>query len=167
MLSNIEPSALWRQAGTDKLVEKIVKHGQSSLISLTHHFYNWLEAGMAGLATSWHQNSMELQLEVGSGGQFLPSVPPYNPATWFWPPSATVVSTEPFLHWTGTQCCLLKEMATCKHWSVSLWRDSDDVPHCWILSSDKAEWRLIPAALWCCFLADQLWFMTGIREEED
>jgi len=38
-----------------------------------------------------------------------------------------------------------------------------------ILSSDKAEWRLIPAALcrWRrCFLADQLWFMTRIQEED-
>ena len=60
-------------------------------------------------------------------------------------------------------------MATYRHWSVSLRRDPDDVPHCWILSSDKAEWRLVPAALcrWrCCFLADQLWFMTCIREED-
>jgi len=52
---------------------------------------------------------------------------------------------------------------------VSQQRDSDDVPHCRILSSDKAEWWLIPAALcrWRhCFLADQLWFMTCIREED-
>ena len=26
--------------------------------------------------------------------------------------------------------CLQKEMATDRHWSVSLWRDPDDVPHC-------------------------------------
>ena len=60
-------------------------------------------------------------------------------------------------------------METCRHWSVSLRRDSDDVPHCQILSYDKAEWRLIPSALcrWSCrFLADQLWFMTCIRDEE-
>ena len=89
------------------------------------------------------------------------SVCPHNPATGFWPPSATVVSTEPFLQ---------KEMATYRHWSVSLQRDPDDVRHCRILSSDKAEWQLIPAALcrWRrCFLADQLWFMTHIREEEE
>ena len=30
----------------------------------------------------------------------------------FWPPSATVVSAEPFLHGTGTLRCLQKEMAT-------------------------------------------------------
>ena len=46
-----------------------------------------------------------------------------------------------FLHWhcfivlvhrTGTVQCLHKEMATCRHWSVSLRWDSDDVPHCQI-----------------------------------
>ena len=44
----------------------------------------------------------------------------------FWPPSATVVSAEPFSHGTGTLRCLQKEMATYRHWSVSLWRDPDD-----------------------------------------
>ena len=50
-------------------------------------------------------------------------------------------------------------MATDRHWSVSLWRDPDDVPHCRILSSDKIEWRLISATLrrWRrCFVAHQL-----------
>jgi len=88
----------------------------------------------------------------------------------FWPPSATVISTEPFLHGTGTLRCLQKKMATYKHWSVSsLWRDPDDVSHCRILSPDKTEWQLISATLcgwWRCFVADQLWFMTRIREEE-
>ena len=87
-----------------------------------------------------------------------------------WSPSATVVSAEPFSHGKGTLRCLQKEMATYRHWSVSLWRDPDDVPHCQILSPDKTEWRLISATLcgWRrCFVADQLWFMTCIREEEE
>ena len=61
-------------------------------------------------------------------------------------------------------------MATYRHWSVSLWRNPDDVSHCRILSPDKTEWRLISATLcrWGrCFVADQLWLMTRIREEED
>ena len=33
-----------------------------------------------------------------------------------------------------TLSCLQKEMATYRHWSVSLWRDPDDVSHCRILS---------------------------------
>ena len=104
------------------------------------------------------------------GGQFSPSVWPHNPAAWFRPPSATVVSAEPFSHGTGTLRCLQKEMATYRHWSVSLWRDQDDVSHCRILSPDKTEWRLISTTLcrWRrCFVADQLWFMTHIREEEE
>ena len=66
--------------------------------------------------------------------------------------------------------CLQKEMATYRHWPVSLWRDPDNVPHCRILSPDKTEWRLISATLcgWRrCFVADQLWLMTRIREEEE
>ena len=39
------------------------------------------------------------------------------------PPSATLVSAEPFSHGTGTLRCLQKEMATYRYWSVSLWRD--------------------------------------------
>ena len=61
-------------------------------------------------------------------------------------------------------------MATYRYWSVSLWRDPDDVSHCRILSPDKTEWWLISATLcrWKrCFVADQLWFMTRIREEEE
>jgi len=77
-----------------------------------------------------------------------------------------MVSAEPFSHGTGTLQCLQNEMAT---WSVSLWRNPDDVPHYWILSPDKIEWQLISATLcqwWRCFVADQLWFMTHIREED-
>jgi len=68
----------------------------------------------------------------------------------------------------GTLWCLQKEMAIYRHWSVSLWRDPDDVPHCRILSLDKTEWRLISATLcgWRrCIMSNQLWFMTRIREE--
>ena len=50
-------------------------------------------------------------------------------------------------------------------WSMFL----SDVPHCRILSPDKTEWRLILVTFcgWrCCFVTDQLWFMTRIWEEE-
>ena len=57
--------------------------------------------------------------------------------TGFRSPSATVVSAEPFLHGTVTLRCLQKEMAIYRHWSVSLWRDPDNVSHCRILSPDK------------------------------
>ena len=61
-------------------------------------------------------------------------------------------------------------MATYRHWSVSLCRDPDDVSHCRILLPDKTEWRLISATLYGwrrCFVADQLWLMKRIREEEE
>jgi len=145
--------------------------GQSGLISSTHHSYDWHPGSYYG----WTCNQLTSDIDGGitesrlRGCQFPPSVRPHNPATGLWPPFVTVVSAEPFSHRTGTLWCLQKEMATCRHWSVSLCWDSDNVPHCRILSSDNAEWRLIPAALcrWrCCFLADQLWSMTNIREEE-
>ena len=43
--------------------------------------------------------------------QLSPSVRCHNPATGFWPPSATMVSTELFSHRTGTMRCLQKEIA--------------------------------------------------------
>ena len=95
---------------------------------------------------------------------------PHNPTTGFRLSSATVVSAEPFLHGTGTLQCLQKEVAIYRHWSVSLWRDPDYVAHCRILSPDKTEWWFILATLcrWrCCFVADQLWVMTCIREKEE
>ena len=50
VLSNIEPPALRRKAAIDKLAEKIVKHDscQSSLISLTHHCYDWHPGSRCG-----------------------------------------------------------------------------------------------------------------------
>jgi len=97
----------------------------------------------------------------------MPFMPQPSLLTHFWQQHLSIL--EPFLHGTGTLRCLLKETATYRHWSVSLWRDPDDVPHCRILSPDKTDWRLISATLcrWRrCFMPDQLWFMTHIREEE-
>ena len=65
-----------------------------------------------------HRLEVPPVLEISSGGQLSPSVRPHNPATGFRPPSATVVSAEPFSHGTGTLRCLQKEMATYRHWSV-------------------------------------------------
>ena len=124
--------------------------------------------GQAEMVITNH-NHVNSKLKYDSGGQFSPSVRPHNLATGFRPPSATVVSAEPFLHGTGTLRCLQKEMATYR--PVSLWRDpNDDVPHCRIMSPDKTEWRLISATLcgWRrCFVADQLWLMTRMRVEEE
>ena len=125
----------------------------------------WLDSQPVDIKSWWRHNWKSAQV-VNS--QY--SVWSHNPATEFRPPSATVVSAEPFSHGTGTLRCLQKEIATYRHWSVSLWRDPDDVSHCRILSPDKTEWRLISATL-CgwerCFMADQLWLMKRIREAED
>ena len=76
----------------------------------------------------------------------------------------------PFSHGTGTLQCLQKEMATYRHWSVSLWRDPDDVSHCRILPPDKTERRRLISATLCgwrrCFVADQLWLMTHTYEKK-
>jgi len=65
---------------------------------------------------------------------------------------------------TQVQCRFLSmaDSSLLNRCQMSLWWDSDDVPHCWILSSDKTEWQLMSATLcgWrYCFVADQLWFM--------
>ena len=53
--------------------------------------------------------------------------------------------------------------------AVLVWECVHNVPHCQIPSPVKTEWRLISATLWGwrrCFVADQLWFVTRIQEEE-
>jgi len=53
------------------------------------------------------------------------------------PPSATVVSAKQFSHRTGRLWCLQREMATYRHWSVSLWWG--DVSHCGKMMSHIVE----------------------------
>ena len=126
--------------------------GLSSLISSTHHFYNWHPGSRCG----WTCNQLTSKVDGGITG-----------------------SRQPGFDLPRQQWSLLNRFHTeqghcgaCRRkWRLAgpLRWDSDDVPHCRILSSDKAEWRFISAALgrWrCCFLAAQLWFMTRIREEE-
>jgi len=168
VLSNVEPPALWTKAATDKLVEKIVKHESwpiqpdilnPPLLRLTSRKLLWMDLQPVDIKSRWRHNWKSAQV-----------VNSHLVATGFRPPSATAVSAQPFSHGTGTLRCLQKEMATYRHWSVSLWWDTDDVSHCRILSPDKTEWRLISATLckWRrCFVADHLWFMTRIWEEEE
>ena len=161
-----------RTAATEKLVEKIVvKHDSwpiqpdilnPPLLRLTSRKPLWLDLQPVDIKSRWRHNWKSARV---INSHLV--CDPHNPATGFRPPSATVLSAELFSQGTGTLQCLQKEMATYR--SVSLWRDPDDVPHCWILSPDKTESRLISAALcrWRrCFVADQLWFTTCILEEE-
>ena len=53
--------------------------------------------------------------------------------------------------------------------AINSWQWTQTMSHLSNPVPDKTEWRLISATLcrWrCCFVADQLWFMTRIREEE-
>jgi len=172
VLSNIEPPVLRRKAATDKLVEKIVKHDSwpiqpgilnPPLLRLTSRKPLWLDLQPVDIKGRWRHNWKSAQ--VVNSHLVCDST--------IWQPGFDLprqqCSAEPFSHRTGTLRCLQKEMATYRHWSVSLWREADDVPHCRILFPDKTEWRLISATLcgWRrCFVADQLWFMTRIREED-
>ena len=77
--------------------------GQSSLISLTHHCCDWHPVCRCG----WTCNQLTSKVDGGitesrRRWSILTWVRPHNPATGFRPPSATVVSTEPFSHGTGT-----------------------------------------------------------------
>ena len=147
-----------------------VNHTSQELI--IYKYWPWIDTKLyehVGHSYGITLSKWGIYYHAGSSGQFSPSMRPHDTATGFRPASATVVYAEPFSHGTGTLQCLQKEMATYRHWSVSLWQDPDDVPHCWILSPDKSEWLLISATLcgWrSCFMADQLWFMARIREEE-
>ena len=134
------------------------------LLRLTSRKPLWLDLQPVDIKSRWRHNWKSAQV-VNSHLV----CDPHNPATRFRPPLTTVVSAKPFSYGTGTLRCLQKEMTTYRHWSVSLSRDPDDVSHCRILSPDQTEWRLISATLcgWtCCFVADQLWLMTRIREED-
>jgi len=84
----------------------------------------------------------------------------------FWLSSATMVSTDRFR--TDQGHCRRKWRLT--DTDLCPCGETNDVPHYRILSPDKTEWRLISATLckWrCCFVADQLWFMTCIREKNN
>ena len=65
-----------------------------------------LQAFVAWVGTSWHQQSMERTLEVGLGGQCTARGRPHNPTTGLCSSSTTVVSPEPFPHRTRSLQCL-------------------------------------------------------------
>ena len=75
----------------------------------------------------------------------------------YWAPFQEVRGLAPSYLTSLTPMITTKEVATYRHWSVSLWWDPDDVSHCRILSPDKTEWQLISAILcgWRrCLMAD-------------
>jgi len=68
----------------------------SPFLRLTSRKPLWLDLQPADIKSWWKHNWKSDQVI-----NFLPSVRPHNPATGFWPPSATVVFTEPFSHEQG------------------------------------------------------------------
>jgi len=169
-MSNSEPPALRRKTATDKLVEKIVKHDSwpiqpdilnPSLLQLTTRKPLWLDLQPIDIKSQWRRNWKSAQV-VNSYLVCDPTIrqPGFDLPrecglywTVFAPKRDTALPVEGKDDLQTLMC-------------VQLLRDPDDVTHCWILSFDKAESRLIPATLrrWrrCSFLADQLWFMTRI-----
>jgi len=106
VLSNIEPPAIWRKAALYleyKLMEKIVNYDswpiQPDILSPPSRKPLWLDLQPLVIKSRWRHNWKSAQV-VNSH-----LVWPHNPASEFRPPSATVVSAEPFLHKTGTLRC--------------------------------------------------------------
>jgi len=87
-------------------LEKIVKHDSwpiqpdmlnPPLLQLTSRKPLWLDLQPVDIKSRWRHNWKSAQVV-----NFSLSVWPHNPATRFWPPSATVVSAELFSHGTET-----------------------------------------------------------------
>jgi len=121
VLSNIEPPALRRNAATDKLVEKIIKHDSwliqpdivnPPLLRLTSRKPLSLDLQPVHIESRWRHNWKSAKLIKF---HLVCDRHPHNPATGFRPPLATVVSAEPFSHGTGTVRCLQKELVTYRH----------------------------------------------------
>ena len=64
------------------------------------------KAFVARVGTNWHQQSVERILELGLSGQCTPHGRPHNPTTGLCSSSTTMVSPEPFPHWTRSLRCL-------------------------------------------------------------
>jgi len=125
VLFNIEPPALRRKAATDKLVEKIVKHDSwpiqpdilnPPLLRLTSRKPLWLDL-----------QPVDIKVDGGITGSRLR----WSILTWcVTPQSGSQVSTS-----LGNSCLCWTVFARnrdtgdlqYRQWSVSLWRDPDDV----------------------------------------
>jgi len=149
--------------------------GQSSLISLAHHCYDWhpgsccicncltskVDGGITGSWLRW--SILTYSVTPQSGNQVSTSLgsTSLGNSGLCWTVFARNRDTAVPAAGNGDLQTLIR---------VSLWRDQDDVSHCRIMSPDKTEWRLISATLcgWRhCFVADQLWLMKCTREEEE
>jgi len=172
LLSNVEPPALQRKADTDKLVEKIVKYDSwpiqpdilnPSLLWLTSRKLLWLELQPVNIKSRWSHNWKSAQV-VNSHLVCDPII------------------QQPGFDLPRQQWCLLNRCRTeqghcgaCRR----KWRLADtDLCHCGETQMMSHIVESCPMTklngglpwLFCrwrrCFVADQFWFMTRIRQEE-
>jgi len=147
VLSNIELPPY------DKLMKKIVKHDRRPiqpgilsppLLRLTSSKPLWLDLQPVDIKSRWRHNWKSAQV--------------VNSHLVLTPQSGNRVSTSlgnSGLCWTvfarNRDTAVPAEGYGNLYWSVSLWRDPDNVSHYRILTPDKTEWQLISATL-CRFL---------------
>ena len=150
VLSNIEPPALRRNATTNKLVEKIVKHDSwpmqpdilyQPLLRLTSRKPLWLDLQPIDIKSQWRHNRKSAQV-VNSHLLCGPTIqqPGFDLPQQQWS-LLNAFRTE------QGHCSACRRKWRLKDLSVSLWQNPVDVPHCRILSHDKTEWRFISASL--------------------
>ena len=168
----------WNHSGSDNLTRHHSCPMQPDILNppllrLTSRKPLWLDLQPIDIKSRWRHNWSRLRWSTLI---YILNVRPHNPATGFWPSSATWSLLQCGLYWTVLARISDTTLPVEGNGDLQilicfqLRPDPNGVTHCQILSSDKAEWRLIPATLcrWRrCFLADQLWFMTRIREEEE
>ena len=97
---------------------------QSPLITmsiLSLHLSRWFTHSKQWAMCTWH-------MSIKSTPRHSWVVTFDNQSAWT-SRQAYISHLRSFSHRTGTMRCLQKEMVTYRHWSVSLWRDPDDVSH--------------------------------------
>ena len=94
-----------------KFMSRSVKTNWCMYIANGSELHDGMRVDRLFMLTQTHSDSSVFSSSIGV------IVWPHNTATRFRPPSATVVSAEPFSHGTGTLLCLQKEIATYRHWS--------------------------------------------------
>ena len=168
VLSNIELPALWRKAATDKLVEKIVKHDSwpiqpdilnPPLLRLTSRKLLWLDLQPVDIKSRWRHNWKSAQV-VNSHLVCDPTIRQISLGnsglcwTVFARNRDTAVPAEGNGDLQTLICVLVvrpRRYSTLSN--PVLWQNR-------LISATLCGWRR-------CFMADQLWFMTRIREEEE
>ena len=129
---------VWRKPATDKLVEKFVKNDSwpiqpdilsPPLLQLTSRKPLWLDFQPVDLKSQWRHNWKSAQM-VNSHLVCDPTIrqPGFNLPWQQWS------LLNRFRTKQGHCGACRRKSRTYRHWSVSLWRDPDNILHCQILS---------------------------------